>query len=322
MNKYFENKGKRSDAYNKLMKFLVNPGRFSLTVLGDRGVGKKFAIKSVYKEIKSNTNNKECIKELEFIDASDIPETKAEIDELLERCNQSILVIEDVENLNTVQQKLLFTAMQTNDGTFGIEEKKYEVRMVFTSSESIEQLRTSNQQLQGYFWDRISQLIVYFPNFIEEGNFIVPDFKSIWSKMNFENIVEYKHLSKTPQSTRLESFLENNKETFEGNYRDLDKLAIMYFNYRIFFYEGANKISEEIEKKVLEAVKNDFLQKSQLKNPTYSDLSYFQIREGFSMEELKSQFRNRVKEWGRNKYKTIAQAERKLGLGRGTMKNY
>ena len=140
--------------------------------------------------------------------------------------------------------------------------------------------------------------------------------------MKFENIENFKHLASTPNLVHLESFLENNKAIFEGNFRDLDKLAIMFFNYRILYYGEIKKINREIEKKVFESVKNDFLMRAQLKNPSLSDLSFFKIREGFSMQELKIQFNNRVKEWGRNKYKTIAAAERKLGLGQGTMKNY
>lgn len=320
MVEYYKKRGERTTSYMKLIKFLANPGRFSLTILGDRGVGKKFAIQTAFDEIKSRKDD--CLDTLVFIDAAELPENEKDIDKLLENNDNGILVVEDVEQLNSTQQKLLFKAMQTEDGTFGIESKRYKVRMCFTSSAPIDQLRTSNEQLRGYFWDRISQLIVYFPNFEEEGTSIVSDFKTIWRKMEFENIEKYKHLSSTPNLVYLESFLENNKVVLEGNFRDLDKLAIMFFNYRIFYYGEIKKINKEIEKEVFESVKNDFLMRAQLKNPSLSDLSYFKITDGISMQDLKKQFKHRVKEWGRNKYKTIAAAERKLGLGQGTMKNY
>ena len=315
-------KGKREQSYKKLKNFMINPGRFSLTVLGDRGVGKKHAIKKVYQDLEKNKNNYDCLAGINFIDAIKFPDSPKRIDNLLKKNQMQILVVEDVDLLKTDQQRLLFKAMETLDGYFGIKSKSFKLRIVFTSSAPIESLRTTQEHLLGYFWDRISQLIVYFPNFEEESALVVSYFKSIWKKMKFEEIKDFKHLSSTPSLARLESFLENNCAVFEGNFRDLDKLAIMYFNYRIFHYNDSKKISKDIEEKVLTSVKNDFLEKSQLKTPTHNDLSYFKIREGFTMEELKKQFRNRVKEWGKNKYKTITAAEEKLGLSAGTMKNY
>ena len=149
MNEYNKEKGERAKSYMKLIKFLANPGRFSLTILGDRGVGKKFAIETAFEEIKSIKDN--CLNTLGFIDAAELPENEKDIDKLLESNDKGILVVEDVEQLNSTQQKLLFKAMQTVDGTFGIDKKHYELRMVFTSSAPINQLRTSNEQLQGYF---------------------------------------------------------------------------------------------------------------------------------------------------------------------------
>jgi len=67
---------------------------------------------------------------------------------------------------------------------------------------------------------------------------------------------------------------------------------------------------------------SDFIGNSQLKVLNENNLSYFKIQEGYTMEELKRQFRARVREWGKLKYKTISAAEKKLGLKPGTMKNY
>ena len=44
---------------------------------------------------------------------------------------------------------------------------------------------------------------------------------------------------------------------FEGGFRDLDKLACMYFNYRILFYEERKSILDDIERKIVESIKDE-----------------------------------------------------------------
>jgi len=140
--------------------------------------------------------------------------------------------------------------------------------------------------------------------------------------MKFEEIPEYKSLAGLPKNDHLEKFLEDNADKFDGGFRDLDKLACMYFNYRIFHYADKRKIDEDIEKKVVESIKSDFFTKSQLQGSSGNEESVFQIRPGFKMDELLGQFKIQVRKWAKKEYHTIKKAEEKLGLGAGTMKNY
>ncbi|QNA46476.1 P-loop NTPase family protein [Lacibacter sediminis] len=311
----------RTEAYKKLKVFLVNPGKFCLIILGERGTGKHYAIESVYKDISLTHTKEDCTVTLEFLSASKVPSNEKEIDDLFKKNENGILVIEDVEQLTDEKQELLFAALSTTDGKFGFNDK-FNIRIVFTSAKDVDALREDKNQLQGIFWDRISQLVVEFPSYKDEAYNIHNDFKSTWIKMKFDKILRYKHFSDLPKNIALNRFLEEYADKFDGGFRDLDKLTCMYFNYRILRYGAIRKITEEIEKKIVQDIKNDFIGKSQLHSHSGNDLSIFQIKPGYIMDDLIGQFKIQLKKWGKKEYGTISLAEKKLGLGQGTMKNW
>lgn len=311
----------RMEAFQKLKVFLKNPGRFCLIVIGSRGTGKHYAIQCAFKEISLDNNKELCLENLEFIEPKNFPIDEKEIDEFLGKFENKTLVIEDVENLSSEQEKLLFKALSTTDGRFGIN-KKINTRIVFTSSQDCDSLREDGKYLTGLFWDRISQLLVEFPSYKQESEYIVRDFHSTWEKMKFKNIEEYKALSNLPKNIWLENFLENNAEKFDGGFRDLDKLACMYFNYRIYHYCKNKKIDERIEKLVVESVKSDFFSKSQMHGSTGNDKSIFQFEIGLNHQELLGKYKVQLRCWAVKEYGTVKRAEEKLGFKPGTMKNY
>lgn len=311
----------RMEAFQKLKVFLKNPGRFCLIVLGSRGSGKHFAIECAFKEIQTNNNKDFCLEGLEFIEPNEIPTDEKKMDEFLGKYINKTLVIEDVEDLNSEQEKLLFKALSTTDGTYGIR-NKFKIRIVLTSSKDSDSLREDGKYLTGLFWDRISQLLVEFPSYKQESKNIIKDFHSTWKKMKFENTEEYKTLSGLPKNVSLESFLENNAEKFEGGFRDLDKIACMYFNYRIYHYDEKKKIDENIEKKVVESVKSDFFSKSQMQSSSGNDESIFRFDLGLSHQELLAKYKIQLRRWAVKEYKTVGNAEVKLGFKPGSMKNY
>jgi hypothetical protein len=307
-------------AFQKLKVFLTNPGKFCLIVLGSRGTGKHFAIDRAFEQCPSKGDKELCLQKIKFLSTSEIPQDEENIDKLFKDSQHQTLVVEDVEDLNDEQQNLLFTALSTEDGRFGIE-SKYNLRFVFTSSEEADSLRAGDS-LQGLFWDRISQLIVEFPSFKIEKESIMQDFIETWKKMKFQETKNFEHLGGIPKNAKLETFLENHADKFEGGFRDLDKITCLYFNYRIYYYENKKKILEEIENKIVEDVIIDFFGKSQLHSSSGNDLSTFQILPGVSWNDLKGQFKIQVRNWGKKEYKTIAKAEERLVLKPGTMKNW
>ena len=194
--------------------------------------------------------------------------------------------------------------------------------MVSTFNNDVDLLREGGKYLTGLFWDRISQLIVELPSYKQESESIIPDFKATWGKMNFKKNTEYNSFIGLPKNAYFEKFLEDNADKLEGGFRDLDKIACMYFNYRIYHYGEKRKIDDKIEKKIDESVKRDFFSKSQMQGSSGNDESVFYIRPGFTMDELNGQFKIQVRKWAKKEHGTIKKAEQKLGLGAGTMKNY
>ena len=312
---------KRMRAFQKLKVFLANPGKFCLIVLGGRGSGKHFAIEHAFKEISQNAALDRCLTHLAFLPGSKVPESAEEMDELFRKHQDQTLIIEDVEQLTSAQQELLFAALSTSDGTFGIGEK-FNLRIAFTSSKEADALREDENHLLGLFWDRISQLVVTIPSYKEEPENVVGDFHATWKKMRFEMTTGYEHFASVPKNAALEKFLEDNSEKFEGGFRDLDKIACMYFNYRILKYATEMRISEVVEKEIVSEIRDDFFSKSQLHSHSGNDFSVFQINPGRTMDELLGQFKIQVRNWGKREYETYSKAEKKLGLGQGTMKNW
>lgn len=311
----------RMQAYQKLKVFLANPGKFCLIVLGDRGCGKHFAIESAFGEIALDAEKDLCLNGLTFIEPYDLPEDVTKLNKLFKANEFKTIVVEDVEELSDEQQKLLFKALSTSDGTFGVGEK-INLRIVFTSSKDIDALRTDKDLLLGLFWDRVSQLVVEMPSYKKDGSEILKDFYSTWEKMKFEQTKNYKHLSAKPKNTKLEMFIEENAEKFIGGFRDLDKIACLYFNYRIFHYGSNKKILETTEKKVIESVIDDFFSKSQMQGSSGNDESVFQFEVGLKHQELLGRYKMQLRRWAVKEYGTIKKAEEKLGFKPGSMKNY
>ena len=315
------NENLRKTSFDKLKVFLANPGRFCLIVLGGRGVGKRYNIEQAFKAIQANNTIGLCLNNLVFIEADRFADSKSKINALFKANQNNTIVIEDVEDLNDAQQKLLFKALSTPDGRFGIGEN-FDLRILFTSSKDIDQLRTDNELLVGALWDRISQLIVEFPSYTKDNDSIMLDFRATWKKMNFEKLIGFEALAAYPNNIIVQKFMEDNAEKFMGGFRDLDKIACMYFNYRIFYYAESRKIEEEKEHKVVASIKADFFSKSQMQNSSDNDASVFNFEIGLKHDELLAKYKIQLRRWATKEYGSIAKAERKLGLGRGTMKNY
>ncbi len=314
-------KGKiRNEAFEKLKIFMANPGRFCVIVVGKRGTGKKFAIEKAFESHKRNMQNSAlCLSEIIFVSSSEV-QSEDMLSKIFHNNISKTVVFEDIEEMSSNIQNLLFKALETDNGKLGLE-LKVDIRVIFTSSVDIENLRTERSSLRGRLWERISQLIVEFPSFSDEKDNIVTDFKNTWNKMKFKNIdVSFHHIF--PNNTKLQAFLEYNASKFQGGFRDLDKIAILYFNYRILFYKDKMKIDENIENEIVERIKLDFLGKIQLQTDDDKSFNIFEIDWSLDWKDILKRFKKEIKNLGKKKFKTISKLEEKLGLGKGTTKNW
>lgn len=321
-------------AFKKLKTFITNPGMFALTVLGSRGTGKHFAIKKAFEEVKESLSKNQmdelCLTQIKFITAQDIPRLSDPIingvnkmDAFLVKYTLQTVVLEDIEELEREQEINLFNALSTENGKFGIDTKHASVRFIFTSSKPVDELRSNENQISNILWDRISQLVVELPSFKVESSRIYSDFVATWNKMSYTKLKEFNGLDSCPQSERMKYFIENNADKFEGGFRDLDKIAILYFNYRIFHYGDLRKINDTIEEKVYHDMKNDFFGRSQLKEESKGSENLFDFDNNYdSLDEINSAFKVQLRKWALSKHPTLGSAAKALKCSIHTLKNY
>lgn len=305
----------------------MNPGRFSLLVVGSRGTGKRTAIQYCYKKAVGQWNMKQrrplCLVEDAplFIEPDVLPSNPEDLDERLKHWDGKTVVILNVDELTSIQQTLLFKAMSTDNGNFGIKSKVYQVRMVFTSSKPLTLLRENENYLLGVFWDRVSQLTVSLPNYEQEPRNTVEDFKCVWQKMEFSQIPDVKGLGGFPRNAKLERFLEESAPKIAGGFRDLDKVAVLYFNYRLLYYGDQRKVIEEKEDEVAKSTINDFWN-LQLRSTEDDSLVNFRMDSKPSWSELHKAFKMQFRSWAINRFGSQGLAAKNLEIPLDTLKEY
>jgi hypothetical protein len=318
---------KRQLAFKKLQSFIPNPGMFCVLVLGARGTGKRFAIQKAWEVVKFQKSEKELenlrLKNISYVSANNFPE---DIDTLFEANLYGTIVLEDFDILSNEKKSLLLDALSTIDGKFGIKEK-VAVRLVFVTSEKISNLRLDN--ISNLLWDRISQLLVELPSFQDEASHALKDFEYTWNKMKFDTI--NKDLSKLPNLPSLDTFLKSQFSSFVGGFRDLDKIACLYFNYRLFHYGENQAIQPHLEEMVLADVKSDFIGKTQMhvEEITYNSIFDFdevQPSDGKNkyptLDDYNNQFRIRFRKFLLDKHKTLSKAAENIQCSIHTLKGY
>lgn len=222
----------RKDVIRQLFCYLSNPGRFSILLTGKNGTGKMHWVNKLFDEIEEKPEYWKKIVQInsQICNTWDLDQWENKFIE----ANKGILVIRDVELLDTKSQAIVFEFLSTKKGgLYGLNEKLYEIRILFTSTIHLETLKEGfsgvGAILGSKFFDRISQLVLYFPSFHENTSSVLSDFVSVWTALDFPK----GHVPK-----EIESWLEENGSKFFGNFRDLQKLAINWRQYQLMGYNG------------------------------------------------------------------------------------
>lgn len=298
---YSEQPDYRKEPIEELIFFLKNPGRFSILVLGARGTGKTHWINKIAEQYKSE----DCLSKVVSINGLIAKDKMEEYwEEKLKEADNGLLVINEVEDLSKQAQSILFEMLSTSDGKYGFKEKKYQCRLVFTSTYDIKTLRDTEEHLLHYFFDRISQLVTIFPSFMDKDGNIWKDFLATWNKMNFP---------KNDIPKDLKTWIEINSMKFHGNFRDLDKLAINWRNYQL---KGVKET--DIQSKVTEdfhAIYHFPEHKSELSDAFYIDNS-------LNWDDNLKKFRRQYKQWIISQYGTLRKGEKKAGISYRTMERW
>jgi len=285
----------------ELKSFLENPGYFSILLLGDRGTGKTHWIDYLTNELNSVTVN--C----PFYDS-----TIEFWDSKFKEADNSYLIVDEVEKLDKKSQEILLQIMSTSNGKYGFSEKKYSVRVVFTSSYKVSILRDGEKYLLNTFFDRIAQLTVELPSFKESNKDIRKDFIATWKKMNFGGAS-----NKTWNCPGIPLFkwLEKNSSILYGNFRDLDKIAINWNQIQM----NDNTLDDQT---ILEKVVNDFTKYYHFTSHKPDDDNAFYFTKGKTKNELEKVWKTQFKQWAKKEYGSLEEAAIRLDMSKRTFEKW
>lgn len=288
----------RIDAKNKLEYFIKNPGFFSVLVLGENGTGKAFIINEVLKAA--------GIKGVKQYYPFEIGTNEEEISKIFEN---EYIVIKNIEELSESQQIILTKALSTSDGTIGLLSNRGYKRIVFSSSFDVTQLTEGQERLLNRFWDRISQLVIKIPSFKDFSAEIKNDFKLVWENMDFQ---EY---PKLPEDGEFIFWLRETCQIFSGNFRDLDKIAILWHQYRLIEYDGLKqKFKSDVEARIFRKVRLDFEKLTHFPTQKADTSNTFEIVKGKTWEQIERDFQATFKAWAKLNYNSIKEATKELNM--------
>lgn len=205
----------------------------AILLVGERGIGKSRLVE----EFRSNAptfaaancasfdTDSKAEAELFGYEKGAFTGATAQTEGLFHQARGGILFLDEVHQLSRLVQGKLMKALQTDmDNNFKIRRmgaKKEEViscTVIFATNRNIEQLR--NEDLLPDFYDRISQLIIELPPLRLTPDDRIEDWKSVWKQMLFDKS------QPVPLEEPLIEWLRT--LSLEGNYRDLQKIAIYY----------------------------------------------------------------------------------------------
>ena len=282
-----------------LEHYLKNPGRFSVLILGERGIGKTKWVKQIAEEkleIEPVTANCASFSDDTMAESELFGHTKGaftgaigEKQGLFKEADNGILFLDEVHTLSPRVQEKVMTALQTqssgkNQGKFcirrlGDNKTTYvAVRPVFASNLKLSELK---KKILPDLYDRISQLVVEIPSIHESGLDIQKEFRNVWEAMHF------KQLNDVPQSPTFSKWIK--RIPLEGNYRTLQSIAINWHQGRLMF-------GKDNEHEVFGFVKKHFenYHSSVAVAPQFATYNF---RRGVTMKEMEKDYELAMLRW-------------------------
>lgn len=282
---------------NQQLKIYAD-GTFSILITGEKGIGKSFLIKNTLKEnifilqcTGSNINFEEKLKEK------------------LNEANKKILVFDNIENISIENQKILFDYISTRTGGFFDIFKTEDItcQLIFVSNLSLTQLY--NGEFYSPLIDRISQQIIELKplrklKFDEQKQ----AYESVWKQMKFKDKAK-NELEYTPNNDILNWLKSLN---LAGNFRDLEKIAILHWRFLNFTNEYKKIFDVE---NVFEFVKKEF-EKSDVK-PENEFFSF-----GKNADDIIKDFRKQLVLWAEKVYVETPKILENLSISEKTLYNW
>ena len=212
-------------------KALADLNKFSrlsdipLLICGENGIGKSRLVESLVSIIKQKEVITLACGTLDEHNADGILFGKKNEMGLLEKANQNILFLDEIQDLPKSVQRKLLRVLQEKERKFrpidDVEEKTVVFDVICTSHKSYSELADI---LEKDFFDRISLLSVNFPPLRDCREDLLNDWQQVWNELRMSNFQ-----SKAPSSHQLIHFL--NTSALSDNFRDLQKLACLTMAY-------------------------------------------------------------------------------------------
>lgn len=303
-NLYSDTKSNPRKLVNKKMKVFLESG-FSILLLGERGIGKSDIASKASETLKHKG------KLIQANCASFDDDNKAESElfgyekgaftgadpkgkkGLLEEADKGILFLDEIHHLSKLVQAKLMKALQTDKlnkisirKMGSMKEEKVECKMIFATNKTIKELR---QVLLPDFYDRIVQHVINIPPLRETKEDRMKDWANVWKNLKFPGQPE------PPQDEQLNNWLK--KLPLNGNYRDLQKIAM---SYNAFIKFDKDTVDLMNEKTAFSYTKNEFIKYhtivTQLKNEKFN----FSIDK--TTKEMQADYLFELQKWSVKKF--------------------
>ncbi|WP_261859331.1 sigma 54-interacting transcriptional regulator [Photobacterium sanguinicancri] len=221
--------------YRWLNKYRELGDNFTILLLGPRGIGKTKVVRDVYADKDGDVISVNCAQfqsnpglarselfgyEKGAFTGADEKKTGA-----FSEANNKTLFLDEIHHLDKATQSLLLTALQTDDeGFFAFtplgnnNQEKVRFQLITASNQKIEQLA---ELILPDLLDRISQRTLEFSP-LQSGVAIRGEFIHVWDKMEFKGVY-----NPIDEDKEFLSWLASEDRVFSGNYRDLQKIAIL-----------------------------------------------------------------------------------------------
>ncbi|MEI6893862.1 MAG: sigma 54-interacting transcriptional regulator [Colwellia sp.] len=241
----------QQDTLAWLKKYKEFDDNFTIMLLGPRGTGKTTVVQEVYdpdnkkdKVISVNcaqfqSNPALAISELFGHKKGAFTGATENRDGAFRSAKNKVLFLDEVHHLDKATQAMLLTALQTeSDGNFTFtplgENKPSTSKFQLIVASNKEQDELAEFILPDLL-DRITQRVLKF-NAIEAGSSIKNKFNTVWDDMLFKGSIKPENplLEKNSDNFDLNfhNWLTHKSRRFEGNYRDLQTIAILSADYQ------------------------------------------------------------------------------------------
>ncbi|KMV31468.1 hypothetical protein AB733_04930 [Photobacterium swingsii] len=226
--------------YLWLNKYRELGDNFTILLLGARGVGKTKVVTDVYANQGRDVISVNCAQfqsNPELARSELFGHVKGAFTGANENksgafseANNKTLFLDEIHHLDKATQSLLLTALQTDhEGHFSFvplgsnKHTKVKFQLITASNQKIGQLA---ELILPDLLDRISQRTLEFSP-LQPGEAICGEFIHVWEKMDFKGA-----LNPVEHDKKFLDWLTNIDRVFSGNYRDLQKIAILCADYQ------------------------------------------------------------------------------------------